>query len=99
MRLRSVLFAALAVGFLVSASMPAFARWGGGGGFHGGGPGFHGGFGGFRGGPGWHAGWRGGPGWYGYGYRGWGPRWWGPGVYVAPPPVYFGGPAFGVVVP
>ena len=36
MKLRSVLFAALGVGFLLSASAPAFAEWHGGGG-HGGG--------------------------------------------------------------
>jgi len=58
MTLRSVLFAALGVGFLVTATAPAFAEW-------------HGGHGGWHGG-GWHHGW-GHRGWYGGPYV-YGPR-------------------------
>jgi hypothetical protein len=79
MKLRSVLFAALGVGFLLSASAPAALaqHWhGGGGGWHGGGPGWHG-----------HVGWWGGRWW------GPGPYYYGPRVYYAPPyPYYYGYP-------
>jgi hypothetical protein len=80
MTARSVLFAAVGVGFLLAAA-PAFAERGFGG------PGFRGGFhGGFRG-PGFF---HGGPGFRGPGFwrrPGW-PFWWGPTVYYAPPPYY-----------
>lgn len=81
MKHRSVLFAALGLGMLLTAATPALAEWhGGGGGWHGGG--WHGG--GWHGG-GWHGGWHGGgygPGW---GWRGgrWG--YWGPGVVLGAP--------------
>ena len=97
MKTRSVLFAALGAGVLLTASAPAFADWHGGG--HGGG--WHGG---------WHEheGWRGerwehrgwGRGYYGYPYA------YGPRVYYAPAPYYSYYPyyyppsvSFGVTIP
>jgi hypothetical protein len=73
MRLRSVVFAALGAGLLVSAASPAFAQR------------FHGGF-GFHGGPGFRGyyagGYRGYYGWYRH------PYWWGPRVVVGAPYPY-----------
>ena len=86
MRLRSVFFAALGAGFLLSASAPAFADW-------------HGGHGGWHGG-GWHGwgyrGWYGGP----YVYRPrvyYAP----PAPYYSYYPYYGYGPSvsFGVTIP
>ena len=76
MKHRSVLFAALGLGFLLSVSAPAMAQraWhGGGGGWHGGGAGWHGG-GGWRGGGGYRTSWGFRPGF------GWG--WWAPRIVV-----------------
>jgi hypothetical protein len=73
MKHRSVLFAAIGLGMLLTAASPALAQHRGDG-WHGGG--WHGG--------GWHGGWHGGYG-SGWGWRGghWG--YWGPGVVLGAP--------------
>jgi len=86
MKLRTVVFAALGAGLLVSAaaSTPATAaQWG-----H---PGWHGGG---RGGYYWHGGWRAYPGYYGYS-----PYYYPPPAYYGPPGVTFAVPGVSVTVP
>jgi hypothetical protein len=88
MKTRSVLFAVLGVGFLLSASAPAFAEWHGGG-WHGGWRGDH---------ERWeHRGW-GHRGWYPYAY---GPRGYyaPPAPYYSYYPYYAPSLNFGVTIP